>query len=907
MSDDIKKDILVSLVVGGIAFIVGLIFTVAAKSLLTELKQPEVILFFDIGISIFVLFALLIRRHLKFCQGIAVITAALIASIILGWFFFDRYAWRGLPSATDAAYFVVLYPEWNFSFSVQTSVESAMRLLPIAIKGTDESYKVYRIALPKDFEFDSSLLKRRMDKSDSVIGYINLLPSEGEKIHLKYGFPAAQPFLKLGLQLVQTDSYENQDGLGSELKASWDHFSVRLRQDIGFSKMHYGISKFSIEFTPYVNYSKITYDQAVNSALYPLGDKGMLVDADDLTGNIYFALVKGLISYYKMTGTPEDVCRILDGYLSYDKEDNAKNNLKYLPQDDLLSCLKASNLENKSSLLKTLPKNLRNDLQHHLFWHFLKRRKSLDYLVGTGLFEDRQVLEIADKFAFACQQETSQRIETGGFAVCLQDQLAKNIGALKQHPQLRLLSTAILHDFYDQWLIKQNLGIDTNPDAPLIYVKTASDMYRSLGQQENACELDWENVNYALLRTAFLQNFKAGDDKSLVKLTFGPFELSLGSDAGQRTELALQSFEEQLQEAYRISQCQSIQKVMVFDVNIRPLLFESQGRAQLIKLLGDVGQDFGNDTSLAVFLDHLKTNFLFIVSYIDKPELRDEIRSRINAFSNKDPDAWLKWGSEYLESLDLPQDFLEALSKHKNDKEFSQFQGLTFNDKVSLWHSTLSDAIDAWYENNIVKSELAHELSSLEGYFYDPFMRVYIVLINDLLAHNNGGSIHRYNMKLRHGILDKMILLRSMERTNADKEQLHADLLTLKKAYAESEPAGRIKHYELLVSYKLGNTKEAIAALSDLITTTSPPYTKFYQFAKSVLESPGTVAVCPDRPDSARKILDHLLLKGEISEYWNWHPFMDFNHALESYLRQVIVNEKNGYPELVAALVQCNK
>jgi len=95
--------------------------------------------------------------------------------------------------------FIVFYPEYVSSSSLQTIIESSIWELSGAMKDSQKSYAIKKISLPENFDFDHSLLRNYVDQSLNVISYVQIIP-EGDKLFIKNSFPAAKPYLMMGLQ-----------------------------------------------------------------------------------------------------------------------------------------------------------------------------------------------------------------------------------------------------------------------------------------------------------------------------------------------------------------------------------------------------------------------------------------------------------------------------------------------------------------------------------------------------------------------------------------------------------------------------------------------------------------------------------------------------------------------------------
>lgn len=347
---DIKSDLLKSIVTGGVGIFVAAVLSSLSEAIPTEFKQPAIIILIGAVIALFSLALILLIRYRTSVKLIITLLSLIIAVAIMSFFAFTKYTWKGLPLTTDNPIFIVFYPEHVSSTALQTNIESSIRELGGALKDSQGSYQIKKIALPQNFDFDHSLLRKHVDQSTYVISYVRLIP-EGDRVFIKHGFPASLPYLNMGFETVKNTSYSDNLGLSVEFEGRFQYFSINLDLYSNYSKIHYGVPNSNLSLGFGIKGNKISRSELSKSPLTPVSG-GQLVEPTALSGNIYFSLVSGLVNYYKLIGESETGCRLLEDYLDFGQDDNVKKNLTFLPQKDLLGCLIEFSLEDKQWLFK---------------------------------------------------------------------------------------------------------------------------------------------------------------------------------------------------------------------------------------------------------------------------------------------------------------------------------------------------------------------------------------------------------------------------------------------------------------------------------------------------------------------------------------------------------------------------
>jgi len=733
--------------------------------------------------------------------------------------------------------------------------------------------------LPEDFDFDHSLLRSHIDQSTYVITYVRLIP-ERDQVFIKHSFPAGLPYLNMGFDTVETTSYSDNQHLSVNFEGRFEHLLLALGWKSEYSEIHYGVWRFPVSLGVGIRENIVSRSDLSESPLTPVGG-GHLVDNNALSGSIYFSLVSGLVNYYKLIGESEAACGMLQDYLTFDEVENAKLNINYFPKTELLDCLTKSTLEDKHWLFDYLSVDQRGNLQKDLLSQLIEGKKTRAYLARVGLYEDREALDIADRIAETCRKLTgyqpSNTTPVWKFANCLQYQLQLNIELVGQHPLLKLNGPDIVRGLYDDWLGMNVFGLQS---SVLQYAEKVPEMYRALGQEVKSCDWPWEGLAFIYFAGAIRDAYEHTDIKVFVDaITDG------------------------LEKIYRVSKCE---RITVYGLDTRRLALEREGRDMLTKLADDLFKDLERDVVLSTLFNHIETNLLVIASYLESYDAEQIIRKWFNTIQ-RDPDKWLAQELDYLrQRFNLSKDIIvRSLPSGVGDKIIALFQGLDINDEVPRW--TLAfESMKAMLQDSGNRGLLLRSISGMkvrEEYFLDPFARQFFAVFRRPW---NNTVIERKTGAIRNRTLDKILLLYNLHNRNASSEQRSLTLQIVNDEHADSITDSRRKHCEFYWNLENGETDKALAALDDLIALNEYPYADFYRFARSVVESPDTVSVCPGNPDTAKRILEHLLRSDFEPQYWRIQSGENaFNRTVKGYLDLFILNGNKDYPDLVAAFQSC--
>jgi hypothetical protein len=921
---DIKSDLVKSFVMGIVAIIVTAILSVVNDAMPSEFKQPAMIVAFGIIIALFSLAVILIKRHSSDIKIISSLVFSMLLVIVISVVAFFNYTYKGLFFETDNPIFIVFYPEQVSSPTLQNSIESSVPDVPEQLKSGKNYFPVKKVILPEKFDFEHSLLKRHTDKLTSVISYVLLIP-EGEKLLIKTGFPAGLPYLKIGLQSVETAStydrppikqaYLFDNDINVILNGYFGNFNIGLAIGQDYSKIHYGlkgnvIPNLSAALVGPQRHQFSNSDLSITS-LQPV-KFGTSAEGNAISGSIYFSLVSGMIDYYRIIGENKMICNILlEDYLGFDQIENVKKNLNFFPKERLFQCLKNISLENKKPLFDLLTVEQKNELQKTLLESLISGNKTQDYLVNTGLYDDNKALDIAYQMGKICRSKTNfyQTNHNIGknwdFADCLHNLLLlqENHEIINQKPLIKNNIADIINNFYESDIMA------VPPDILFNHVERLKNLYDIMEQENKFCDLDWSSL---IIKIA---------DKTDITLMFDK-ETDIKQILDKETGIKL-LLDKEINAMQKISDISKCEKLKVFDFDIKPLLNQT-GQDILKKLVDDVLTDWKNDVTVFTLLNHIKTNLLAVTSYLELHEVENITKEVLDAVLNN-RETWL---TEEFKNLTQRLHFPEEVSDIKVPSEVNKkislvFQDISINDKISDWKNLLnklkeSKLFDGIDKNTLLNSALAKN-KILDDYFIDSLAHQFFAIYKSWIIKSSGKNfplIEYKKGKIYNRTLEKMILFSNLQNPSANSKQLGQFLQAIKDEYKKTDTVitdAQLKHYEFYVSFKNGDTVKALEALNSLVTINEYPYVDFYRFAKTVIESPNTIDVCQNNPDTAEKILNHLLSDDFYSKDWDYIYSLysskenNFNKILEVYLTGFVLDRKKDSLELATAFQNCGQ
>ncbi len=936
---DIKSDLVKSFVMGVLAIIVTAILSVASEAMPSEFKQPAMIVAFGLIIALLSLTIILIKRHSSDIKIIASLVFSMLLITVISIFAFFNYTYKGLFFESNNPIFIVFYPEQVSSPTLQNSIESSVRGVPERLKGGKDYFSVKKVVLPEKFDFEHSLLKNHVDKLASVISYVLLIP-EGEKVFVKTGFPAGLPYLKMGFQSVETTSvdtsspsFRKQDiikhyptnsshteikqsegltistnemditeavayvgknnVLEVEINGYFEHFIIGLRASQEYSKIHYGLKRtiFKQGSTIGWHQNKISSSDLLTSSLNPVNG-GAVAESNTLSGSIYFSLVSGMIDYYRVIGENKMSCTILlEDYLGFDQIENVKKNLNFFPKERLFNCLKNISLENKKPLFDLLTAQQKNELQKNLLDSLIKGQKTQEYLIKTGLYDDKKAIELTDQLGKICRSKTNfnpnifDKSINWNFASCLHNLLQQNYEIINKHPVIKNNSADIIKNFYEAAII------GATPNSFLYYVERLKNLYGILEQEDKFCESEWSSV---------LMSANWGEQRD-----FNSF---------------LDVLTHTMEQIAQISNCE---KINMFDLNIKGSKLNQISRDMLKKLVDNTLTDWKNDVTVFTLLNHIQTDLLALTNYLEIYEAETIIKEVFYIVLHN-PEDWLEQEINYLKQrVNFPEEISDTkIPSDIREKISLLFKDISINHKISDWKNLLKKSQESKPFMDIDKNKLLNLLLDkskvIDDYFIDSLTHQFFAVFKSAILAKDKGHfvIERKKGKIYNRTLDKMILFFNLQNRNINPKQRSQMLQAIKDEHEQTDTVitdAQLKHYEFYVGFKDHDTVKALEALNSLIAMNESPYVDFYRFAKTVIESPNTINVCQNSSDTAEKILDHLLSDDFIFQDWDGiysnlpSTENSFNNTLERYLVAFVRNRKIDNLTLATAFENCGR
>jgi len=854
---EIKSDLTKSTILGVISIVTTAFLALATDLIPSEFKEPQMIALVGITVMLVVLINFFgVRAKAFWWIGSLTISIGLI---FLSYSYFIAFTYKGLDFNHSEPAMALFYPTGVTDPVLQQALDNAVREMPSVISGEGRSFKINKIEIPENFDFDRSLLKRKLDRATSIISYMILVP-DGKNMFLKLTFPPGLPYLDLGINTVENKSTEDKISLAMRI----NHVVFNGELKAIPSKIHYGFSHFSIGAGIEFKKSLLNKEALENTVLLPLRG-GIISESKQLSGSIYFSFVMSLVDLYHLIGEEKSSCSLLLNYFDYDNDQNLQANIGYISSDVITQCSSAYWIDQDVKALKLLTDEQKGDLQKSLLSRAVSGEGSPKQL--TELFPaEKQLFENAYQVNEICGSKNNKASYSDDYVHCLVDLIQKNEAYFNETPLLKDVLVTKIGDQFFLWLMTE--GMKADAEGLVNYARFSSYTLGSIGEKEKACD----DGMYMLLMVYAMKSLQQGD-----------------------VEAFISGFNQLMLKTFQATDCENIAGISGNDM-------DEVWRPLANKLSEIIRQSIEKDVTVEELITALSKAVRDKVKMLTGPQ-----RALLENIEKKGLDQLVR-DVMVLAGEEIELSGGKAIDIGLSDDALVSAI-MNLHAPISVWLDEFEKSFHNFsklVDGKEKQEAIAGMFNYYQNYFVDPFARQTFFVISQKYQKE---WPDRSEIFLKNAALDKLSIYRKLSDINSTDGKIEDDLMRiLHDEYSDSEKErNRILHFEFLLNYKRGGHEAALAKLDQLISVTDTARKEFYQFTKHEIQSPGSSLGCAGHPDVATAALRHLLSTEFDEGEWPTSGELPFRDKLDAYFSRIKATGNEEDVQLVNRLEACRQ
>ena len=777
------KNVVKSAVTGFILAIIAGATTIFGSFVPGEFRQHDVlfiivVLGFFFGVALWLLIGgkkwslRLISIVILICVGFSTRT------------FYTASILHGLPDIQSNIVVIVL-PEDIAGLEVQSYANNLQLRLPRAIKGSAINADIYVIHTYlagklwlDDKTRNRSLLSSYLSNNPKVIGVVELIEDK-QSFVLKTSVPAIEKYFDLGLSWVDVTTEGKYPHTVSGV-AGVDHFNFEVSVGAAPHAIHGGVSHISLGLGASVSSNGVDQDDLQRYRLLPI-ESTIRIPFQHLLSGVFFTANMAVAAYSRLQGDTQALCRHVQEYVAYEKENPDLDYLPYINFDNSLPCL----LEQGESVLQRAvankDKKAMEDIQQNLLATAM-RSDQYDMVLERLDFIDSQQFSTVKKAREQCQL-TQETAYLGDVESCLLGQL-HNV-ELDSHSAGKKIIANTLYDEYLNFLLLQK---SVSPELRNTIFQLSMNIDSYLDQ--SACER-FET----LIMLSFLQIFDSANEE-WIAIAFDRF-------MGEASPLYIQAgCQQSLRSNFNFHELMTnvdLQETISTGLHT---IFDQQGFAHktIAEIMGEVLRLF-KTVEDRLWVESPKNTLSLSRTYdaVEVEKYSKELLSQAVEYSN-------------IDKIFFPgfYDNLPFFRDSASNEIIEVFSNIDLHKTVSEFYQDVDKTLNVQESGGFTKARnlAKHVHQRLSQHFLDP----YVAEVTGLLVYGFDEAVFEQYVRMQShqpNALHRLYFYRVLNDYLGQQKRLKPVLDDLERFYPEETGSARFLHYEMLSNIQAG--KDAIA------------------------------------------------------------------------------------------------